>query len=88
VSSVAVSGVDGMSLLMSLDLEGIAVSGGSACSSGSSKGSHVIQALYGASDPRATVRFSLGRGSTRADVARAAAATIAVVARLRGGAAA
>ena len=85
VSSVAVAGVDGMTLIMALDLEGIAASGGSACSSGSSAGSHVIQALYGASDPHATVRFSLGRGSTRAHVERAAAVTTAVVARLRQG---
>jgi cysteine desulfurase len=85
VSSVAVAGVDGMSLLMALDLEGIAASGGSACSSGSSAGSHVIGALYGASDPHATVRFSLGRGSTQAHVERAAAVTTAVVARLRQG---
>ncbi|HSG46684.1 MAG TPA: cysteine desulfurase NifS, partial [Longimicrobiales bacterium] len=76
------------SLVMSLDLEGIAASGGSACNSGSSAGSHVIAALYGASDPHATVRFSLGRGTTASDVEQAAAVTTKVVARLRGGAAA
>jgi cysteine desulfurase len=86
VSSVAVGGVDGTSLVMALDLEGIAASGGSACSSGSNAGSHVIKALYGASDPYATVRFSLGRRSTRDDIERASDATIAVVTRLRKGA--
>lgn len=84
VSSVSVPGVDGAALLMSLDLEGLAVSGGSACHSGASRGSHVIAALYGEDDPYATVRFSLGRGTTEQDVARAAAIAAAVVARLSG----
>ena len=88
VSSVAVPGVEGTSLLMSLDLEGIAVSGGSACNSGASAGSHVIAALYGEADAHATVRFSFGRGSSREDVERAARVTTAVVARLREGTAA
>jgi cysteine desulfurase len=87
VSSVGVPGVDGMSLLMSLDLEGIAASGGSACQSGSTGGSHVIQALYGADDAAATARFSLGRGTTREHVVRAADVTVAAVSRLRQGAA-
>ena len=88
VSSMGLAGLNGTSLLMSLDLEGIAASGGSACQSGSTTGSHVIAALYGPEDATATVRFSLGRGSTAADVERAATVTAAVVARLRGGAAA
>jgi cysteine desulfurase len=83
VSSVAIPGVDGRTLLMALDLEGVAVSGGSACSSGVSKTSHVIAALYGPADPHATVRFSLGRSTTSADVAAAADATAEVVRRLR-----
>ncbi|HSG08356.1 MAG TPA: cysteine desulfurase family protein [Longimicrobiales bacterium] len=87
VSSVAVPGVEGTSLLMALDLEGVALSGGSACSSGSSRGSHVIEALYGASDPYATIRFSMGRETTQEGVERAAAVTASVVARLRGRAA-
>jgi len=86
VSSVGIPGVsDGRSLLMALDLEGIAVSGGSACHSGAGRGSHVIAALYGADDPMTTVRYSLGRASTEGDVDRAVAATVAVVRRLRGG---
>ncbi len=74
---------DGAALLMALDLEGIAVSGGSACLSGSSKRSHVIAALYGADDPHATVRFSFGRATVPPDVDRAAEATVRVVARMR-----
>ena len=83
VSNVAVPGVAGTSLLMSLDLEGVAASGGSACSSGSSAGSHVIAALYGADDPHANVRFSFGRRSTASDVSRAVQATTSAVERLR-----
>lgn len=83
ISSVAVPGVDGSSLLMSLDLEGIAASGGAACSTGRKAASHVIAALYGADDAHPTVRFSLGAGTTAEEVERAAAVTGAVVARLR-----
>lgn len=83
VSSVAVSDMDGQSLLMALDLEGVAASGGSACQSGAGGGSHVVRALYGEDDRRATVRFSLGRGTTADEVDRAAEVTAAVVARLR-----
>jgi len=85
VSSVAIRDVDGSTLLMSLDLEGVAASGGSACSSGSSTGSHVIAALYGTADPHATVRFSFGRGTTEAHVMRAADLLASLVERLRQG---
>jgi len=68
---------------MALDLEGVAVSGGSACHSGAGKGSHVIAALYGNDDDRATVRYSLGHGSTEADVDHAVRATAVVVERMR-----
>jgi cysteine desulfurase len=83
VASVAVPDVDGAALLMALDMEGLAVSGGSACNSGASAGSHVITALYGEDDPHATIRFSLGRGTGAEDIQRAVATTVAVVDRLR-----
>ena len=84
VASVGILEVpDGGALLMALDLEGIAVSGGSACDSGSQLGSHVIAALYGANDTYANVRFSFGHGSTEDDVVRAVRATVAVVQRMR-----
>jgi cysteine desulfurase len=57
-------------LIYNLDIEGIACSGGSACSSGSNKGSHVIGHLYPGRDG-ANVRFSFSRFTTRADVDRA-----------------
>jgi len=84
VLSVALGGLeDGSALVMALDLEGIAASGGSACTSGSTKASHVMRALYGADDPYATVRFSFGRDTTEDDVDRAVRATATVVARAR-----
>jgi len=84
VSSIGIRDIeDGSALVMALDLEGVAVSGGSACTSGSAKASHVMEALYGSDDPFATVRFSLGRDTTRAHVQRAIEATVAVVGRAR-----
>ena len=68
---------------MGLDLEGVAVSGGSACHSGTGKGSHVIAALYGEADETATVRYSFGRVTTAEEVERAVAATATVLERLR-----
>lgn len=54
-------------LLFNLDLGGISVSGGSACSSGATLGSHVLQAL--GSDPgRESVRFSFSRFTTKEEV--------------------
>jgi cysteine desulfurase len=84
VSSVGIPDADGGGLLMALDLEGIAVSGGSACHSGAAKGSHVIAALYGDDDAMATLRFSFGLGTSQDDVLRAAHATGTVVERMRG----
>jgi cysteine desulfurase len=54
-------------LLFNLDIAGIACSGGSACSSGTDTGSHVLKALYGSSD-RPSVRFSFSKYNTREEV--------------------
>lgn len=54
-------------LLMSLDIAGISVSGGSACSSGSDVGSHVMQAIQAPADHRA-VRFSFCHHNTKGEV--------------------
>ena len=59
--------MDGETLLMNLDLEGIAVSAGSACTAGSMEPSHVILAMgVPYEEARGSVRFSLGPG-TRPD---------------------
>jgi cysteine desulfurase len=54
-------------LLFNLDLEGVSASGGSACSSGASVGSHVLRALNHTPD-RDAVRFSFSRFNTIEDV--------------------
>lgn len=54
-------------LVYNLDIEGIACSGGSACSSGSNKGSHVLAALY-PDVQGANIRFSFSRYTTMAEV--------------------
>ncbi|MBL7951062.1 MAG: cysteine desulfurase [Flavobacteriales bacterium] len=54
-------------LIYNLDIEGIACSGGSACSSGSNKGSHVLGALY-PERPGGNIRFSFSRYSTKEEV--------------------
>ena len=83
VSSLGIPGVsDGQALLMALDLEGVAVSGGSACHSGAGAGSHVIAALYGDDDAMATVRFSFGKETNDDDVDRAVEALRTVVSRM------
>jgi cysteine desulfurase len=84
ISSIGVGGVrDGAALLMAMDLEGLAVSGGSACHSGAGKSSHVIAALYGSDDAIPTIRFSFGKTTTHQDVDRAVSITIRVVQNLR-----
>jgi cysteine desulfurase len=54
-------------LLFTLDLKGVAVSGGSACTSGASKGSHVLEGI-GADTSRPNVRFSFSRYTTKEEI--------------------
>lgn len=63
----------GMALFL-LDLEGVACSGGSACSSGATLGSHVLRALEFHDPKRASLRFSFGRYNTAEEVDYALAA--------------
>lgn len=56
-------------LLFSLDLAGIAVSGGSACQSGSNKGSHVLsEILFNGEEDKTSVRFSFSKFTTKQDL--------------------
>jgi cysteine desulfurase len=68
-SNISFDGLEAESLWIALDLEGIAVSTGSACSSGSLEPSHVLRAM-GLPQPRTrnSLRFSLGRGTTEAEI--------------------
>jgi len=69
ILSVVARGIDGGSVVLALDLEGIAASTGSACSSGSSEVSHVLTAMgYPADEARGALRISLGRTTTEAEV--------------------
>lgn len=54
-------------LLLSLDIAGVSASGGSACSSGAEKGSHVLEAI-GADPARKSIRFSFSHYNTREEV--------------------
>ncbi|HKX84554.1 MAG TPA: cysteine desulfurase NifS [Pyrinomonadaceae bacterium] len=69
ITNISFEGIEGEGLLISLDMQGIAVSTGSACSSGSLEPSPVIRAL-GRNDElaRGAIRFSLGRFNTTEDV--------------------
>jgi cysteine desulfurase len=71
IVNVSFADADSESLLLGLDLEGIAASSGSACTSGSLEPSHVIAALgLPAELAGGTLRFSLGRWTTGEDVER------------------
>lgn len=87
ILSIGIPQADQDVILAGLDLEGIAVSGGSACESGAVVKSHVLLAMYGDDARGATVRFSLGRGTTAEHIHAAAAATGAVVRRAEAAAA-
>jgi cysteine desulfurase len=72
------------SLLIALDLEGIAVSTGSACSSGTLEPSHVLKAMgFPAHRTQNSIRFSLGAANTDADIDRVVTALPAIVEKLR-----
>src|SRR5687768_4264190 len=84
ILGICVPGADSEALLMHFDLAGIAVSGGSACSTGAIEPSHVLSAM---GMPRelalGAIRFSFGHGTTESDVERAAEVFPAVVEKVR-----
>ncbi|MBI4502591.1 MAG: cysteine desulfurase [Gemmatimonadetes bacterium] len=84
ISNVSIPGTDSESLLMHLDLAGIACSSGSACNTGSVEPSHVLTAM---GVPRelgvAALRFSFGKQNTAADVQRVAEELPRIVAKVR-----
>jgi cysteine desulfurase len=82
--NLSFDGVDGEAVLHELDLAGITVSTGSACSAATPGPSHVLMALgLRPEDAHASVRFSLGEGNDESDVERIITTTSSVVARLR-----
>ena len=83
ILNVGFAGIEGESLLLELDGR-VTTSSGAACSSATGEPSGVLRAL-GRSDEaiQASIRLSLGQGTTAAEVERAAAAIVAAVGRLR-----
>jgi len=76
--------IEGEALVIALDLKGLAVSTGAACSSGAIEPSHVLIAMGLRSDQaRASIRFSLGKQTTEADIDFALTLVPETVARLR-----
>lgn len=70
--NVLLPGVDGKVLVTRLDLDGLEVSAGSACASGSLEPSHVLLAMgHDETEARAGLRLSIGRSTTLADVQQA-----------------
>jgi cysteine desulfurase len=83
-SSVLVNGVDGETLLMNLDMQGIAVSTGAACSSGNPEPSPVLLALgLSRDEAQCSMRVSLGWGSTKEEVDHFIEKLVPIIDRLR-----
>ncbi len=83
-SNIGFEGIEAESLVIAFDLEGIAVSTGSACSSGTLEPSHVLKAMgLDPHDTQNAIRFSLGFSTTAEDVARVVALAPGLVERLR-----
>ena len=84
-SNLAFAGVEAESLILALDLAGIGVSSGAACSSGSVEPSHVLTAMGLAPDRvMSSVRFSLGRTTTEEEIDRVLEILPQIVERMRG----
>jgi cysteine desulfurase len=83
-TNISVERVEAESLLIGLDLEGVAVSSGSACSSGTLEPSHVLKAM-GLPHARTlgSIRFSLGASNTPAEIDHVIAVLPALVEKLR-----
>ncbi len=83
-TNIYFDGIEGEALVIALDLKGLAVSTGAACSSGAIEPSHVLTAMGLRPDrAKASIRFSLGKQNTREDVDFALGLIPETVARLR-----
>jgi cysteine desulfurase len=84
ISNLSFEGVDGESLLIALDLKGVAVSTGSACSSGSLEPSHVLTALgLSREEVRGSLRFSFSQYTTREEIDYVVLVLVEIADRLR-----
>lgn len=83
-ANIAFAGLEGEPIILSLDMEGVAVASGSACTSGATEPSHVLTAM--GIDPyiaRGAIRLSLGRSTTREQIDRLLAILPPIIERLR-----
>ena len=84
--NVSFAGVEAASVLVLMDMAGIACSGGSACSSASGKVSHVVEALHIPPEyENGTIRMTISPETTQAEIDGAVAALAGIVAKLREG---
>ncbi|MFC4320894.1 cysteine desulfurase family protein [Litchfieldia salsa] len=84
ILNLSFPGTNVESMLVNLDLAGIAVSSGSACTAGSIEPSHVLVAMFGKESEKTqnSIRYSFGLGNTLEQVVKAAEETIRIVKRL------
>lgn len=83
-ASLLIDGVEGGDLVAALDLDGIAASTGSACTSGATDPSHVLLAMgFDPQRAHGSLRLTAGRSTTEAEVDRAVEVIASVVARMR-----
>ena len=83
-TNIHIDHIEGEALIIALDLKGLAVSTGAACSSGAIEPSHVLTAMkLPAAEARSSIRFSLGKHNSEADVDFALSILPETVARLR-----
>lgn len=84
ILNVSIEGIDGEAAILAMDAAGLCVSSGSACASGSTKPSHVLQAMGLPSDvSKSSVRFSLSSLTTAEEIDAALGIAAKVVGRLR-----
>jgi len=69
---VSIAGISTAAAMMRFDMAGVAVSSGSACTSGAVSASHVMQAMGLTGENQADIRFTLGESNTREDISTAA----------------
>ena len=83
--NVALPGVQGETVLLALDLEGIAASAGSACTAGKAEPSHVLETMgLSPERVRSSIRLTVGRGNTAEQIDDAVDVVVGAVARARG----
>ena len=86
VLNLWLKGVSTYIMQTNLDLAGIAVSGGSACTAGSLEPSHVLTAMYGADSPRISesIRVSFGALNAAAEIDQFVATVVKIIRRIKG----